>query len=145
MKIIDMKIVVVGNPWKNWIFVKIFTDEGIEGLGECTGGLMTAPNEGSLKELKSRIIGRDPTRVNELIDFVRKTLFLSRGGNALSGIEMACWDIIGKTCGRPLYQLLGGKVREKSEYMLMDGIKAPENHRHLLKKLPKWLRQDIPP
>ena len=113
MKIIDMKIVVVGNPWKNWIFVKIFTDEGIEGLGECTGGLMTAPNEGSLKELKSRIIGRDPTRVNELIDFVRKTLFLSRGGNALSGIEMACWDIIGKTCGRPLYQLLGGKVREK--------------------------------
>ena len=33
MKIIDMKIVVVGNPWKNWIFVKIFTDEGIEGLG----------------------------------------------------------------------------------------------------------------
>ena len=75
MKIIDMKIVVVGNPWKNWIFVKIFTDEGIEGLGECTGGLMTAPNEGSLKELKSRIIGRDPTRVNELIDFVRKPFF----------------------------------------------------------------------
>lgn len=113
MKITDMKIVVVGNPWKNWIFIKLYTDEGVEGLGECTGGLMSAPNKGSLEELKSRIIGRDPARVNELVDFIRKTLFLSRGGNALSGIEMACWDIIGKVCGKPIYQLLGGKVREK--------------------------------
>lgn len=113
MKIEDVQVYVVGNLWKNWIFVKLLTDEGVEGLGECTGGLMTAPNKGAVEELRSRLIGRDPTRLQELLDFLRKTLFLSRGGSAVSGIEMACWDIIGKICQKPLYQLLGGKAREK--------------------------------
>ncbi len=113
MKISDIKTIVVGNPWKNWVFIKVLTDEGIEGLGECTGGLMTAPNKAAVEELRSRLIGRDPANIQELLEFTRKTLFLTRGGNALSGIEMACWDIVGKICGQPLYQLLGGKVREK--------------------------------
>lgn len=112
MKISDIKVIVVGNPWKNWIFVKVMTDEGIEGLGECTGGLMTAPNRSAVEELRSRLIGKNPADIQGILEFTRKTLFLARGGNALSGIEMACWDIVGKLCGKPLYQLLGGKVRE---------------------------------
>jgi galactonate dehydratase len=112
MKIIDIRTIVVGNPWKNWIFVKLITDEGIEGLGECTGGLSTKPNVGALEELRSRLIGRDPTNLPALLDFLRKTLFLFRGGDAVSGIEMACWDIIGKRSGQPLYRLLGGKARD---------------------------------
>jgi galactonate dehydratase len=113
MKITDIKTAIVGNPWKNWIFVRVFTDEGVEGLGECTGGLETKSHVGMLEELKSRIVGKDPARINELLDFTRKTLYLRRGGGALSGVEMACWDIVGKICGKPLYQLLGGKARDR--------------------------------
>jgi galactonate dehydratase len=113
VKITDLKIVVVGNPWKNWIFVRLLTDEGIEGLGEATGGLDTKSHIGSLEELKSRIIGRDPSRIQELMDFIRKTLFLHRGDSAVSGIEMACWDIVGKICNQPLYKLLGGKSKDR--------------------------------
>jgi len=113
MKITDMQVIVVGNPWKNWIFLRLFTDEGIIGLGECTGGLETKSHVGFLEELRSRVIGRDPRCIQALLDFLRKTLFLNRGGSVVSGIEMACWDIVGKICNQPLYQLLGGKVREK--------------------------------
>lgn len=113
MKIIDLKSFVVGNPWKNWIYVKLETDEGIHGWGECTGGLTSASEKGMLDEIRSRIIGRDPTNVSGLMDFIYKTLFLERGGNAISGIEMACWDIIAKKANMPLWQLLGGKVRPK--------------------------------
>jgi galactonate dehydratase len=113
VKITDLKIIVVGNPWKNWIFVRLLTDEGIDGLGECTGGLDTKSHVGMLEELRGRILGRDPRRIHELVDFLRKTLFLSRGGSVVSGIELACWDIVGKLGGQPLYQLLGGKVRDR--------------------------------
>jgi galactonate dehydratase len=113
MKITDIIPVVVGNPWKNWIFVRVLTDEGIEGLGESTGGLQTKSHVSMLEELRSRIVGRDPRNIQELLDFVRKTLFLRRGESALSGIEMACWDIVGKVCNQPLYRLLGGKARDR--------------------------------
>ncbi|MCL2060227.1 MAG: mandelate racemase/muconate lactonizing enzyme family protein [Oscillospiraceae bacterium] len=129
MKITDIVPVVVGNPWKNWIFVRVITDEGIEGLGESTGGLSTKSIVGMLEELRSRIIGRDPTNIQELLDFVRKTLFLGRGESALSGIEMACWDIVGKQCGQPLYKLLGGKVRDSIRVYgngWYQGKRAPE-------------------
>lgn len=46
MKITDLKTFVVGNPWKNWIFIQLYTDEGLVGLGEATGGLATKPNLG---------------------------------------------------------------------------------------------------
>ncbi|GHV71984.1 dehydratase [Spirochaetia bacterium] len=113
MKITDIKVIVVGNPWKNWIFIRLLTDEGIDGLGECTGGLSTKSHEADVLELKSRIIGKDPTNIQGLIDFIRKTLFLDTGGGVVSGIETACWDIVGKKHNAPLYQLLGGKVRER--------------------------------
>ena len=113
MEIVDLKVIIVGNPWKNWAFIKLSTDEGVTGYGECTGGLSTMPNVAAVEELRSRVIGRSPMDVNGLTDFLRKTLFLSRGGNAVSGIEIACWDIIGKTCGKPLYQLLGGMCRQR--------------------------------
>jgi galactonate dehydratase len=113
VKITDVKVIVVGNPWKNWIFIRILTDEGIDGLGECTGGLETKSHEAFVLELKSRIIGKDPTNIQGLIDFIRKTLFLETGGGVVSGIETACWDIVGKKHGAPLYQLLGGKVRQR--------------------------------
>lgn len=110
MKIIDAKTFVVGNPWKNWVFVKLYTDEGITGVGEATGGLQTKPNEASIHELKPLYIGKDPRNINEVMDSMRKGLFLGYS-TAMSGIEQACWDILGKSLGVPVWRLLGGKMR----------------------------------
>ena len=51
MKITNVQTFVVGNPWKNWIFLKVYTDVRITGLGKATGGLATKPNLGNVKEL----------------------------------------------------------------------------------------------
>lgn len=111
MKITDLKTFIVGNPWKNWVFVKLVTDEGIEGLGEATGGLSTKSHEADLHELKRFVIGADPLSPGKLWHRMHKGRFLGTGP-AMSGIEMACWDIAGKALGVPLHQLLGGTHRK---------------------------------
>ncbi len=55
MKITDIKTFIVGNPWKNWLFVKVYTDEDITGLGEATQGLATKPGLGDLEELRRHV------------------------------------------------------------------------------------------
>ena len=60
MKITEVRTYTVGNPWKNWVFVKVFTDEGIIGIGEATGGLATKPAEAQVQELGRFLIGEDP-------------------------------------------------------------------------------------
>jgi galactonate dehydratase len=112
LKITDLKTFVVGNPWKNWIFVKIYTDEGITGLGEATGGLSTRPQEADTLELTRHVVGEDPLQPVRLWQKLYKARFLqvSRGMNA---IEVACWDILGKSLGVPVWKLLGGKHRDR--------------------------------
>lgn len=112
MKIVDVKTTVVGNPWKNWVFVQLFTDEGIVGIGEATGGLSTKPNEAAVHELKPLFLGQDPRDVHALWDRMHKGLFLAQNA-AMSGIAMACWDILGRSLGVPVWRLLGGKVRPR--------------------------------
>lgn len=112
MKIVDVKTTVVGNPWKNWIFVQLVTDEGIIGVGEATGGLQTRPNEAAVHELKPLYLGQDPRDVHALWDRMHKGLFLGQNA-AMAGIEMACWDILGKALNVPVWRLLGGKVRSR--------------------------------
>lgn len=112
MKITDMKTFVVGNPWKNWIFLKLYTDEGLVGLGEATGGLATKPNLGDLEELKRLIVGEDPRHP----DYLWQKMYKSRFANystGMSGIEMACYDILGRSLDVPVWQLLGGKQRDQ--------------------------------
>lgn len=116
MKITGMHTIVVGNPWKNWLFVKLTTDEGITGLGECTYGLGTRAVEAMLEEMRALIIGEDPTRIEGLGDTWQKALFLVHGpiiSAALSGLNIACWDIAAKAAGLPLYRLLGGQTRPR--------------------------------
>ncbi|NQW16924.1 MAG: mandelate racemase/muconate lactonizing enzyme family protein [Chloroflexi bacterium] len=112
MKITDVRTVVVGNPWKNWVFVVVETDEGVTGLGEATGGLQTQPRVASIEETKHLVIGRDPRNVHEIWNFLYLSAFLSITP-AMAGIEMACWDILGKSMGVPVHTLLGGKVRDE--------------------------------
>lgn len=116
MKITGMHTIVVGNPWKNWLFVKLTTDEGITGLGECTYGLGTRAVEAMLEEIRDLVIGEDPTQIEGLGDRWRKALFLVHGpiiSAALSGLNIACWDIAAKAAGLPLYRLLGGRTRPR--------------------------------
>jgi galactonate dehydratase len=116
VKITGMHTIVVGNPWKNWLFVKLTTDEGITGLGECTYGLGTRAVEAMLEEIRDLVIGEDPTQIEGLGDRWRKALFLVHGpiiSAALSGLNIACWDIAAKAAGLPLYRLLGGRTRPR--------------------------------
>lgn len=111
MKIADIRTVVVGNPWKNWIFVVIETDEGLIGVGEATGGSETQPRVAAIEEIKHLVIGMDPRNVHEIFHKLYLTAFI-RVTPTMAGIEMACWDILGKSLGVPVHRLLGGKVRD---------------------------------
>ena len=109
MKITDIKTFVVGNPW---VFVKTYTDEGITGLGEATAGLSAKPAEAQVQELHRFVIGEDPCHPEYLWQKMYKGLFLS-SNIGMNAIEIACWDILGKSLGVPVWQLLGGKQRPR--------------------------------
>lgn len=117
MKITDVKTYVVGTPWRNLTFVRVLTDEGIEGVGEVrmlnhTDALLGYLNEGAT----NHIIGHDPTQIEALVQNMFRNDFARMGEIAMSAIaviEMACWDIMGKMLGQPVYKLLGGSVRER--------------------------------
>lgn len=99
----------------NWIFVRVFTDSGLYGVGEATTETRELTVVTAIKELERHIVGRNPHDVEAFWhDAYRDTYF--RGGpilmSALAGVEMALWDIKGKDLGAPVYQLLGGKVRD---------------------------------
>ena len=112
MKITQLETFIVGNPWKNWVFVKVHTDEGISGIGEATAGLSAKPGEAQVHELARFVIGEDPLHPERLWQKMYKGLFL--GVNVgMNAIEIACWDILGKSLGVPVWQLLGGKQRPR--------------------------------
>lgn len=114
MRIDRIEAHAVGNPWKNWILVKIQTDEGHVGWGEATTGLTTRPAMGALEECARLFLGRDPCAIQLNWHDAHKALYLTTDGvlmAALAGIETACWDIVGKARGLPLYALLGGRAR----------------------------------
>ncbi len=112
MKITEVQTFVIGNPWKNWVLVKVHTDEGLTGLGEATGGLITKPNEAAVHEVSRFVVGEDPLQPERLWQRMYKGLFL-RADAAVNAIEIACWDILGKSLGQPLWRLLGGAHRPR--------------------------------
>jgi len=124
MKIADIKTYVVGNPvpWKggvNWVFLKLVTDDGIEGFGEAYG-VPFHPHTAVrlIEDVGERfVIDSDPFKVERLW----RTLYSSGYSQhpdltmmgVISALEMACWDIIGKALNQPIYNLLGGQVHER--------------------------------
>ena len=100
----------------NWVFVKVRTDEGIDGVGEATLEYREQTVAQAAKELERTLVGRDPHQIEALwLECYRDAYW--RGGSvlmsALSAVETALWDIKGKALGVPVYQLLGGKVRDR--------------------------------
>lgn len=117
MKITAAKTIVVNAEMRNWVFVKIETDQdGLYGWGESSLEWKTRSVVGAIQDFEPMILGEDPTRVEHLYQKMYRQSFW-RGGvvmlSALSGIEQALWDIKGKQLGVPVYQLLGGQVRDR--------------------------------
>jgi len=116
MKIKAVETYIAGNPWKNWLFAKVTTDEGLYGIGEGTLNYFGRTIEAAIHELSPLIIGMDPFQIEILSQRLVRDVY-SEGGQvhmcAVSAIEIACWDIIGKACGQPVYNLMGGRCHEK--------------------------------
>ena len=117
MKITDIRTIVVNAQMRNWVFVKVETDTpGLDGWGEASLEWKTRAVAGAVEDLKPFIIGDDPTRIEHLYQKLYRQPFFRPGivgQSAISGIEMACWDILGKHLGVPVYKLLGGAVRDR--------------------------------
>jgi galactonate dehydratase len=116
MKITDVKTYVVGNPWKNWIFAKVETDEGIHGIGEGTVSGFAKTIEAGINELKRFVIGLDPFQIEVICQRMNRDMYTEGGqlqGCMTAAIETACWDIMGKSLNQPAYNLMGGRCHEK--------------------------------
>ena len=116
MKINSIETYIAGNPWKNWLFAKVSTTDGIYGVGEGTLNSFAKTVEAAIHELKPLVLGMDPFQVEILSQRLIRDVY-SDGGQihmcAVAAIEIACWDIIGKACGQPVYNLWGGRCHEK--------------------------------
>ncbi|WP_263772974.1 galactonate dehydratase [Propionivibrio soli] len=99
-----------------WMFLKVETDAGITGWGEPVIEGRARSVEAAVHELSHYVVGQDPARINDIWQTLYRAGFY-RGGpilmSAIAGIDQALWDIKGKTLGVPVYELLGGLVREK--------------------------------
>jgi galactonate dehydratase len=116
MKITDVTTYIVGNPWKNWVFTRVDTDAGVHGIGEATLNGFAKTVESAIQELKRFVIGQDPFDVENHTLKLFREVYSDGGqiqGTALSGIEFACWDIMGKVTGQPVYKLIGGRCFER--------------------------------
>ncbi|MGH9656717.1 MAG: galactonate dehydratase [Bryobacteraceae bacterium] len=116
MKITHISTQVVNARRRNWILVKVETDQpGLYGWGEATLEWKTKGVVGAVEDLSALLIGQDPRRTEHLWQIMHRQYFW-RGGitnfSALSGIDQALWDIKGKEAGKPVCELLGGPVRD---------------------------------
>ncbi|HLI88452.1 MAG TPA: mandelate racemase/muconate lactonizing enzyme family protein [Ktedonobacteraceae bacterium] len=133
MKIVDVKMHVMGTAWRNLSFVRVLTDEGLEGVGEVRMLNHTDALRGYFAEaVPNHILGSDPFNIEDLVQRMYRNDYARTGEIAMSGIstiEIACWDIMGKALGQPVYKLLGGAVRDK--------IKAYANGWYTVERTPQ--------
>jgi galactonate dehydratase len=117
MRIVAVKTVVVNAQMRNWVFVKVETDQaGLHGWGEASLEWKTRGVAGTIEDFAPMLIGEDPTRIEHLYQKMYRQSFWRLGViglSAISGIEQALWDILGKSLGLPVYKLLGGAVRDR--------------------------------
>ena len=112
MKITGIEPILAGG---RYLFVKVHTDEGLIGLGECGAWAYQEATVSVLKQMEKMILGQDPLRTEFIWNALSRNLHF-RGSvtqSALSGIDIALWDLKGKYFQVPCYELMGGKVREK--------------------------------
>ena len=117
MKITKIETHVCNAKMRNWVFVKVITDQpGLYGWGEATLEWHTRGVVGAIEDLSQLLIGEDPTRVEYLWQMMYRQHFWHGNGivrsTAIAGIDIALWDIMGKSLGVPCSKLWGGPVRD---------------------------------
>jgi galactonate dehydratase len=117
LKVTDVKTFAVDCFRTNWVFVKVYTDGGIDGVGEATLEYKEKALFGAVEHIREYLAGKNPFEIERRWRAIYRDAYW-RGGpvlmSALSGVEMALWDILGKSLGAPVYQLLGGKANDRA-------------------------------
>jgi galactonate dehydratase len=133
MRISDVKTYILGTAWRNLTFVEVHTDEGLLGVGEVRMLNHSDALIGYLAEAApNHVLGSDPFQIEDLVARMFRNDYARAGEIAMSAIstlEMACWDIVGKALNQPVYRLLGGQVRER--------IKAYANGWYTVERTPQ--------
>ncbi|MBQ9973873.1 MAG: galactonate dehydratase [Oscillospiraceae bacterium] len=133
MKITDIKVYIMDAYRTNWTFIKVETDEGLYGWGEASLGTQEMALKGCVEDLKRLIVGRSPMEIEKMRFEVYRDIYWKGGPvlmSAISGVEMAMWDIVGKYFNTPVYNLFGGKMRDRVKMYAngwFSGSKTPEN------------------
>src|ERR1700704_2481420 len=117
MKIVRVETHVCHARMRNWVFVKVVTDQsGLIGWGEATLEWHTRAVVGALDDIAILLVGQDPRRIEHLWQMMFRQHFWHSSGivrsTAMSGIDIALWDIAGKILGVPCHSLWGGRVRD---------------------------------
>jgi galactonate dehydratase len=116
MKITEIRTIVVDAVRCNYVYVKVHTDEGVYGLGEASLEGLELAVTGAIANIAPLAIGEDPFRIEHIWQALHRWPFWRMGpvlGSALSGIDIALWDLKGKVLGLPVYELLGGAARDR--------------------------------
>lgn len=129
LKVTAVKAFVVDELGTNRVFAKVYTDEGISGLGEGTLASRSQAVAAAIVENERYLLGKDPRDIEGLWQHMyRRTRF--RGGpilcSSISAVDIALWDILGKSLGVPIYRLLGGACRERVRICAGIGGASPE-------------------
>jgi len=124
MQITDIEVIPVQAPGRTLVPVLVHTDAGITGVGEAGLQRRWKAIEGAVEHMKRWLIGEDPMRIDHLWQRMFRGGFYPADrliGSAISGIDIALWDIKGKALGAPIYQLLGGRCRDYVQCFLTPG------------------------
>src|SRR5918996_4807036 len=115
MRIVDGKVIVCC-PGRNFVTLKLVTEDGVYGIGDATlNGRELAVASYLSEHVVPLLIGRDARRIEDTWQYLYKGAYWRRGlvtMTAIAAVDMALWDILGKSVNRPVYQLLGGASRE---------------------------------
>src|SRR5438045_9780418 len=111
MRITDARVIVCG-PGRNFVTLKVTTEDGVHGLGDATlNGRELAVASYLSDHVLPLLIGRDARRIEDIWQYLYKGAYWRRGPvtmTAIAAVDTALWDILGKTLDTPVYQLLGG-------------------------------------
>ena len=132
LKVTDLKTFIVnrgGTNGSNYVFVKIYTDQGITGLGEGSVTSKEATVAAAIDEHKRYLVGKDPTDIEMHWQAMYRWPRWRSGpilNSAISAVEIALWDILGQALGQPIWKLLGGKARERVQMYVHAGGDTPQ-------------------
>lgn len=130
MKITDIQTDIVNLDFRNCVLLRIHTDEGITGISETVMKRKTFTVEQSILQLRSYLIGKDPTEIEDHWEKMYRDSFWVGGAmhsTAISAVDCALWDILGKFCGVPVNKLMGGPTRRQVPvYCHCPGGRTPE-------------------